>query len=650
MAKDLILGTAGHIDHGKTALVRALTGTETDRLPEEKKRGITIELGFAALELDDYRLGIVDVPGHERFVRNMLAGATGMDLAMLVVAADDSVKPQTREHLEILRLLDLPVGVIVLTKCDLAEADWMDMVEQEVRELVDGTFLADSPIIRTSAATGQGMDELRAALSAAAAKAAAMHSTAGPFRMAIDRSFTMAGHGTVVTGSVASGQAALGDRLMIEPGDVEVRIRSIENHGTLVDEIRRGQRAAINLAGIHHEEVQRGQQLASSEHLIASNRITAKLDLLKSVAKPLADRTRVRLHLGTDEIMASVRLLDCDKLMPGESALAQLLLSRPAAATWRQPFVIRRESPVTTLGGGVVLDPNAPAIHRPDDATLRRAQELIADDAEVRAAAAAYFFGIDPWQVSDLARAAGIDDCEAMVEKLVKAGTLVELKLSTTRSARIHAAALQSACQQIEDRLAELHDRYALSPLIAASLLKRRVGKLGRTDAYEAILNYIVRQKRIRRVDQRVQLAGRGPQLSANEQKLLEEIVAKYADADLASPSVKEVQEQATRNRQVVPKLVDLAVSEGQLVRISAEIILHHDTEQRVRGIIIEQLASGAGLTLSQIRELLGTTRKYAVPLCEYLDAEGITRREGDIRKLGPAGEAMRAQSMESSV
>jgi selenocysteine-specific elongation factor len=648
MAIDMILGTAGHIDHGKTALVRALTGTDTDRLPEEKKRGITIDLGFAMLDLGDYRLGIVDVPGHERFVRNMLAGATGMDLALLVVAADDSVKPQTREHLEILRLLDLPAGVIALTKCDLANAEWTSMVEQEVRELVQGTFLAGSPIVRTSAATGDGLGELRDALRSAANVAAVQRTTAGPFRMAIDRSFTMAGHGTVVTGSVASGTTSVGERLVIEPSGAEVRVRSIENHGRHVEEVHRGQRAAINLAGIHHNEVQRGEQLASLGHLVSSQRLTAKLDLLETLPKPLANRSRVRLHLGTAEIMATVRFLDCEKLMPGETALVQFILSEPAAATWRQPFVIRRESPVATIGGGVVLDPDAPRMSRPNEATLALVGDLLAADAEKRAAAATYFFGFEPWATSDLNRAAGVDDCEAVVASLLESDTLVELPLSNSRTVLVHQGALEQVCRELEARLAKLHDRDALSPWIAATLLKRRVGRLVKSDMFDAILNYLDRTKRIRRADQLVQLAGRGPQLSANEQKLFDEIVATCAAAYLSPPSIAEIEEHTTRNRQVVRTLVDLAVADGQLIRISPEIVLHADTERRARSVLLAKLAESSGLTLSEIRELLATTRKYAVPLCEYWDRAGVTRRDGDLRSLGPAGEASMKEGMVS--
>nr|NIP85407.1 selenocysteine-specific translation elongation factor [Planctomycetales bacterium] len=313
MVTDLILGTAGHIDHGKTALVRALTGVETDRLPEEKRRGITIELGFAELVIDDFRLGIVDVPGHERFVRNMLAGATGIDLALLVVAADDSVKPQTREHLDILRLLDLRAGVIALTKCDVADAEWIDLVEAEVRELVADTFLADAPLVRTSAHRGQGIAALRAALAAAAARVAdtqLARRTRGPFRMAIDRIFSIAGHGTVVTGSVLRGQAAVGDELVIEPGNLPVRVRGLQQHERAVDQVHRGQRAAVNLAGVHHDQLTRGHELATPGLLRATRLITARVQLLPSAPQPLCNRRRVRLHLGTSEVMATVLIHD----------------------------------------------------------------------------------------------------------------------------------------------------------------------------------------------------------------------------------------------------------------------------------------------------------------------------------------------------
>ena len=397
MITDLILGTAGHIDHGKTALIRRLTGTDTDRLPEEKKRGITIELGYAQLELPPYKLGIVDVPGHERFVRNMLSGATGMDMAMLVIAADDSVNQQTREHLDILRLLRLSHGIIVITKCDLVDEDWRELISEEARQLCQGTFLQDAPLVQTSAETGEGFDQLREELLKAAQAVTARYdeqALAGPFRMAIDRVFTMAGHGTVVTGSVTSGTASLGDSLLLEPGNVEVRVRGLHNHDDEVPQVQRGQRAAVNLAGVHNGDIRRGQELASPGHLHADTLVTARLEMLPQVIRPLKDRAAVRLHLGTAEINCSVKLLDKEKLEPGQEGLVQFYLREPAVSVWGQPFVIRTESPMVTIGGGTILDPAATKLRMIDDEVLKQVQLLDSEDPLERAAAACFVTGL----------------------------------------------------------------------------------------------------------------------------------------------------------------------------------------------------------------------------------------------------------------
>lgn len=636
MTRDLILGTAGHIDHGKTSLIRVLTGIDTDRLPEEKKRGITIELGFAHLDLGPYRLGVVDVPGHERFVRNMLAGATGIDVALLVVAADDSVKPQTREHLEILRLLRLKHGVIALTKCDLAAADWMDLVEEEIRDLVRGTFLADSPIARTSAHTGEGLDALKQALAVAAGEAAAarLPSDRQPFRLAIDRAFTVAGHGTVVTGSVTSGSAKLGDELIIQPGDLPVRIRGLQNHDQAVPEIHRGQRAAINLAGVHHEQIQRGQELSSPGHLVPSRLLTVRLNALDSLAKPVKNRTRVRVHIGTAELMGNLSLLDRDELPPGEWAFAQLFLSQPAVATWGQAFVVRSESPVATIGGGQVLDPAAERIRKREAARISRVADLASDDEQTRAAAALYFSGLRGWQPEELARTGGVDNVAAAAAQLAGRGELVELRLSPTRKLVVSRQALDEMLARLEESLARLHERFPLQSTVDASRLTNRFEYLGNPALVEALVRRLEAEGRIRRTPKGIALKGHGPQLTKNEQKLYEEIVERYRTAGLAPPTVEEVKTAAARNQASVPQLVALAVSDGQLVQIAPGLVLHADVEQDVRSKLAAALAEKGGLTVSEIRELLGTSRKYAVPLCEYLDQSGFTRREGDLRRL----------------
>src|SRR5713226_2641102 len=428
MPRDLILGTAGHIDHGKTSLVKALTGIDCDRLPEEKARGITIDIGFATLDLGEFRLGIVDVPGHERFIKNMLAGATGIDLALLVVAADDSVMPQTREHLEILRLLGLRHGLIALTKCDLVDETTREVVELEIRDLVQGSFLESAPIIRTSAQTGHGMAELKAAIAEVCGK---VEERSGKqwFRMAIDRSFIVQGHGTVVTGSATAGSVRVGDELQWLPRGERVRVRSLQNHDRPVDEVHRGQRAAINLAGVHHEDVIRGQEVVTPGYLVPSRVLTVRLHCLADVKRPIKHRAPIRFHVGTAEIMGTLALLDSDAIEPGGWGLAQVFLEEPATATWGQPFVIRGPSATQTLGGGQVLQPVAKKIRRRHVEMLERIERLWSGDAEQRALTVAWFGGFAGFSAADLVRGANIDPNEAqpLIAQLKARGDLVEL-------------------------------------------------------------------------------------------------------------------------------------------------------------------------------------------------------------------------------
>ena len=637
MSTHLILGTAGHIDHGKTSLIKALTGVDTDRLPEEKKRGITIELGFAELDLGSYRLGIVDVPGHERFVRQMLAGATSIDLALLVVAADDSVKPQTREHLEVLRLLDLPAGVIALTKCDMSDVEWIDLVEDEVRELVADTFLAEAPIVRTSAASGEGLEALKDALCEAAARAAADRGDLrheAPFRMAIDRTFTIAGHGTVVTGSVSSGTTHVGEQLVIEPGHVEVRVRGIQNHDRSAESVHSGQRAAINLVGVRHDQVTRGQELAVDGFLTPSQLVTVQLEVLNTATRPLKNRTRLRLHVGTAETMATVSLLAAKELPPGANEPAQLFLAEPIVVSWNQAFVIRSESPVETIGGGRVLVPAADKIRRAGSAALASLDDLYHGQPPRRAAAAVYFAGTRPWTMSDLSRLAGIDAPEAVCEQLIVDGVLLQLDISAQRKPIWHRQVVEEMCERIEMALAKMHDREPLRSTVDRAKLTSQLRYCMDTATLDHVLGRMEKQGRIRLTPKGVGLAGRGPKLSQSESKLLAELVGRFRDAGFQPPTVKECQADAVKNKSSVPSLISLAATEGDLIQVSKDFYLHRDVEQQLRTTLREAISQQGGLTLSQIRELLATTRKYAVPICEYLDSIGFTRRDGDLRLL----------------
>lgn len=644
MLTDLILGTAGHIDHGKSSLIRALTGTDTARLPEEKKRGITIELGYAFLELPPFRLGIVDVPGHEKFVRQMLSGATGMDLALLVVAADDSIKQQTREHFDILRMLDLPAGVIALTKIDLVEEEWLELVEEEIRTLVEGSFLGKSAIVRVSSRNGTGLEDLRVALHDAAVIAASSSRQLrlqAPFRMAIDRCFPVEGYGTVVTGSVGSGSLRVGDPVEIQPQGIPARVRGLQNHESQAESVHRGQRAAVNLGGIHHEDVKRGDELAEPGHLRPARRFFVEMFLLPGADRLIKDRDRVRVHLGTSELLATVRILGDEPLLPGSTGVATLVFSEPAVATWGQPFVIRQESPLTTLGGGRVLHPDAPSIRNPTSEDVRQVHRMASHDPLVRAEAAVWFSDPEQWAHADLARTSGVVETGAAWQELVGRGVLREIRLSASRNAFLHVGRLAGIEAAIRRALERLHARNPLRlghPLAALTASVQHVAAPG-------ILQLAVRDLVTRRVlnlrGDQISLEGFGPKLTRNERLQLEETLEQVRAAGLTGPTLEELRSAATRSRDSVRQLVEIAGGSGELVLLGDGIVLHPETVELLVTRLRETYAPPARFTVSDLRTLLNISRKYAVPLCEWLDAVGITVRDGDYRKLVPVGPAV---------
>ena len=638
MLNDLILGTTGHIDHGKTSLIGALTGTNTDRLPEEQKRGITIELGYAHLDLPPFRLGIVDVPGHEKFVRQMLAGATGMDLALLVVAADDSIKQQTKEHLDILRMLDLPAGVIALTKCDLSDPEWLELVEDEIRQLVSDTFLKDAPIIRTSSKTGMGIDELKSALSEAAQIVANSNRgdrKSAPFRMAIDRTFTIDGHGTVVTGSVSSGQVNVGDQIQIQPGSKSVRVRGIQSHDTAAASVSRGQRGAINLAGVHHQEIDRGHELCAPGHLVPSTLMTVKLHLLDRINKPFKDRTRIRFHVGTAELLGNVRLLNTTELEPGETCFAQVFLNEPAVAVWNQPFVVRRQSPVETIGGGRVLTPNARRIKHASPLDLTMIENLASEEPIVRASASVYLADDLQWSPADLARSAGIVNVEEVFEQLKSMGDLIEIKVSLTRSVIIHRERFNGLADRLMKTLERLHKSQPLRFTHPRSAVNVEFSYLAQPELLSLVIDELKKQKRVIANVNSIGIVGYGPKLSKGQKALLEELVSKVKSSGIKTPTVKELEVSTKKNKESVAELLEMAKENGDLVRITDEIYIHSEVYEATKAKLAEEIEKADGLTMSEIRQILDTSRKYAIPLCEYFDQTGFTVRQGDKRILG---------------
>jgi selenocysteine-specific elongation factor len=636
MPRDLILGTAGHIDHGKTSLVKALTGIDCDRLPEEKARGITIDIGFARLDLGDFRLGIVDVPGHERFIKNMLAGATGIDLVVLIVAADDSVMPQTREHLEILRLLGLRHGLIAITKCDLVDETTREVVEMEVHELVQDTFLENAPLLRTSAQTGLGIPELKAAI-ADICKHVEERTGAEWFRMSIDRSFIVQGHGTVVTGSVTSGRLRVGDEVEWLPRGERVRVRSLQNHDQAVEEVHRGMRAAINLAGVHHEDVVRGQEVATPGYLVPSRTLTVRLHCLADVKRPIKHRAPVRFHVGTAEVMGTVSLLDCDAIGPGAWGLAQVFLEEPVMSVWGQPFVVRGSSATQTLGGGQVLQPVAKKVRRRHLEMQERIEKLWSGSPEERALATAWFGGFSGFTATDLVRGANVaaDQTRELIESLTGQGKLVAVAIGSGRHLLLHADMIRELDERILAVLGRLHEEFPLMTTHDRQKVQSQLDYVGDEALVHAAVDRLIAQKKLVGDLRRVARADFKPKLSANLRKLKDRVVADYQKARFAPPEPSSFTGAAGGNAANLRDLFDVCVAEGHLVHVAGDVYLHSEIEAEMRRLVTEKLsAGGPGLTVAEIRDLLGTTRKFAVPLCEYLDRTGVTRREGDLRLL----------------
>jgi selenocysteine-specific elongation factor len=640
--RDFVIGTAGHIDHGKTALVRALTGVDTDRLPAEKQRGITIDLGFASLQVGAYRLAMVDVPGHERFIRNMLAGASGLDLAMLIVAADDSVMPQTREHLEILRLLGLSGGLGVITKCDLVEPGWIDMVEDDIRSLVRGTFLDGSDIVRTSATTGQGIDKLKAALESLCSRVRPA-GDAGLFRMAIDRAFTVAGHGTVVTGTVVSGAVSVGDELEWHPAAKPVRVRGLHRHDHPVERVHRGSRAAINLVGVHHAEVRRGDVLAAPGYLEPSRVLSVELVQSAEAPQALRHRGRYKLHLGTAEIPGVLSLLEREETPPGLARLGQVLLAEPVAAVYGQPFVLRAESPPATLGGGRILQPTARRYRRRDQVAVERLGRMRSAEPLDRVRAALAFLGLAPWTERRLSALVGLpaEAVRSALDALVGSGALIEVPVGPRRTIRVLAEFVADLEDRVLRAIGRLHAARPRQSAIPRAHLAAELPDLANEALVSGILDRLKRQGRIVADTRTLALPGHQAKLSQGERRLKQELADAIRAGGISPPDASELAAIAGPRAAVVSDLLALLRDEQQIAEINAGLYLDTDAEAELRRKVKERLADGSTMTMADLRDLLGTTRKYAVPIGEYLDRIGLTRREGDLRRLGDAAAAV---------
>ncbi len=629
--KHVIVGTAGHIDHGKSTLVEALTGTHPDRLEEEKRRGITIDLGFAFLDLQGARLGFVDVPGHERFVRNMLAGAGGIDLVLLVIAADESIKPQTREHFDICRLLGISQGIVVLTKSDAVDPGVLDLVRLEAEEFLRGSFLEAAPIVAVSARTGAGIPELRSEL-VRVAQLAPERDAARWVRLPIDRAFAMKGFGTVVTGALISGTLRPEDEVELFPARRLLRVRGIHSGGRATELAVAGQRTAVNLSGIAVEDLERGMVLATPGRFEATRRLDARVILLPS-ARLLKNRARVHFHQAACEAVAEVVLLEDSVLRPGGSALAQLRLDRPVLVLPGDRFVIRQLSPLITIGGGMVLDSLAPR-HRARETQWAAWLAAAENGSRPERLAAWAANEKDSLTLAQIIARTGWTESEAReaVTALEKAGTLRRVSgqpLSVAAAASI-ASRASSLCAVME----EFHRANPLLPGMPREDLRGKIRGLGR-EAFAAALGDLVAAKSVEVAGDLVRLAGREVALSPEESRAKEQIERAFETAGLATPSAEEVLAKVVIEKPRGRKILQILLREKALVKVSEDLIVHPGAIARLRDLLQKHRREHGGrLTIIAFKELTGVTRKYAIPLLEYLDRERVTRRVGDERDI----------------
>ena len=615
--KNIIIGTAGHIDHGKTALVRALTGVDTDRLKEEKQRGISIDLGFAHLQLsENVRLGLVDVPGHERFIKNMLAGVSGIDLVLFVIASDESIKPQTREHFDICVLLGIRKGMVVLTKADLAEGDLLDLARLEAAEFVRGSFLEDAPMVAVSAATGAGLDQLRAELAKLAATVPEKDASQY-FRLPIDRAFAMRGFGAVVTGTLASGVVRVDREVDLHPARKRVRVRGIQVHGADVREASAGQRTALNIAGVDASELARGMSLAEAGRFHVTSHIDCAFDLLRS-AKPLKHRAPVHFHAGTAEVEAEIRRLQgTDPIAPGSRQYVRLILSQPLLILPGDRFIVRRFSPVVTIGGGVVLDIAAPRRGQPDRLRILETAPL-SERVALLARESRYGIGMP-----ELVARTGL--LEADLRQAASTASLTVLE--SPQFWLLDPGWVASKLEALHEHLKLFHRQNPLLAGVSKEELRSKFLPAAPPWLMDALL---ARSRTLAAHADTIRLSSHKVALKQDEEEATAKIEKAFRSGGLATPAVNEVLAKSGVDPTRARTLLQLMLRDKRLVRVSDELVFHASAMQSLRTLLAGK--KGAQFAVPEFKDWTGISRKYAIPLLEYLDREHLTRRVGDSR------------------
>ena len=627
--KRLILGTAGHIDHGKTELIRALTGIHTDRLKEERERGISIELGYAFLDLGDkVRVGIIDVPGHEKFVRQMVAGSGGIDIAALVIALDEGVMPQTTEPLDILCLLGVKRGLVVLTKADLVDDELAMLAEEDAREATKGTFLENSPLIKVSSKTGEGLDELRLAL-LQLAEQVQDRPVYGLLRLPVDRVFSLRGHGTIITGTLISGSISVGDEVLLLPGNRRSTVRALQSHNIKEEKALPGERVAVNLRGLEQSEVNRGEVLTHPGEFRHSHIIDVRLNALSRSPVPLKNRQKVRLHHFTSEVEARVVLPESEFLEPGQESLAQIRTAAPIVPAAGDRFVIRALSPSITLGGGVILNPRGVKLKA---RTRRSFEDLDREDQEGIVAALVRSGGVDGFRRRELLGLSGLSakGLDRIIDKLSNARTVARFDPSEDRL--VHSDFIDLLKKRILERLAAFHTEHPLREGMPKQELRSTVP--GGDKLFKKILETLAAEGELIDRGQSVRSSSHKVRLKDEEKGLTDRLLRMVVEGGNAPPTLKEIIEKSGSDQAQVRNLLRILEKEGKLVRVKDELYFSNDFVTETKKKLAEFIEREGGITPSQFHEVTGSSRKYNIPLLEYFDRERFTMRIGDQRVL----------------
>jgi len=627
----VIMGTAGHIDHGKTTLVKALTGIDCDRLSEEKKRGITIELGFAHMDLGDgNRLGIVDVPGHEKFVKNMVAGATGVDFVTLVIAADEGIMPQTREHLEICQLLGVTTGVVALTKADMVDAEWLEMVEEEVAQYLEPTFLGGSPIVQVSAHTGAGLDALKNAIRELIAEFKPRRRS-DLFRLPVDRVFTMKGHGTVITGTMISGSLSVGEDILLYPQKTETKVRSLQSHGETVETAQAGRRTAVNLHGLEVDDIRRGDVLARPGTLFPSTVWDIELTVLKSSHIPLKHRREIHFHHGAREVLARIYLLDREELQPGETAVCQARFAAPLAGVYGDQIVLRSFSPLRAFAGGRIIGPVGHAVKRFSDA-VESLKMLTSESPEEVAATQLELAGADGLTFSELLTMTNLES--KVLEKTLGVLNGQQKAILFDKDSRRYAGGVlaQDLSDELVRFLVDFHANDSMKPGILRGQLASSWGRDLPPKLFHFLLERLLKKGDVVAEQEVLRLKGHKVSLASDQEKVRETILAAYEQGGATPPNLKDVLKPLGMDFKQAAPVFRLLQDQGLLVRVKDDMYSYGPAVTVLKEKIVDFFATHQEMSAPDFKDMTGLSRKYLIPMLEYFDKEKLTVRVGDVR------------------